>query len=208
MKEREMVDDFEKYGYDIWLGSFRDKMQEYIDKVNQPDFRRWKTAVKRFLREGLFIFDDDCIPVMRYEGDDMYFDFPKEICHANPAGPPPWPLFGEFDDCVFHLNELHDITEFSFLQLTLADNFTEFLLLLTEHIDEISTPITVEEYYEIQDILTWDADRWIQSEGFDKELEQIRIDAAKRLLSLTTNTLVKIYEEIGEMESLDESGDV
>jgi hypothetical protein len=156
--------------------SFLNGMEAYIDKFRQPEIRRWKSAVKRFLSDGLYIMDDDGNPVMYCETDEVYWDFVNEILEKNPVGYPPPPLDKDY------LDRIVDINEYGYLEIIMADDLTEALLLITNRLSGISQTTTAEDYCKMRNILTWDVDARILDGDFEDELQSI-VEEGKQLLA-------------------------
>ena len=169
-----LVTQLDKEDSEFAQHSFIERMNEYLNRYSEPETKRWKSAVKRFLNEGLYIMDDDGNPVMRYSGDEVFIEFVNDILDNNPAGAPPSP----FD----HYLESFDYTnEYNILEIIMADDITEALLLITNLMESFQQVITVDNYCKMRKIINLDIDSIIMDKDFEIELRRI-VEEGKQLL--------------------------
>jgi hypothetical protein len=79
--------------------------------------------------------------------------------------------------------EWHDvfIGEYEIVEILLADDFTEMLLLITEQIKGLQPVITSTDYQEIQRLIEWEYEQNIYDDNFDVAFNGI-IERGKNLL--------------------------
>ena len=151
------------------------ELKEYYlqNKINTEN-QRWKSSLKRLANEGVFILDYDDNIITNLD-DENIFSFTIEYIDERPVGPPP-SLLGElyqYSDS-FHEDE--------YLEIVLADDFTESLILITSHIKFLSEIIAIEDYWGMQSIINWDYEARIQDDDFEKVLQEI-VDMGKQLIN-------------------------
>jgi len=161
--------------------SFVDDMEEYINRLSQPDGERWKSGIRRFINEGLFMLDDDGMPVECYKWDPMEdMGVVEFIMHMmaekSPAGRYP----KELDD-LMNESEL-PYTEYELAEILTADDFAEVLILVTNIMHDFTHKISIEDYREAKRILTWDFEKAMSDEDFENRLSEI-VERAKQLLN-------------------------
>ena len=111
-----------------------------------------------------------------YSGDEVFIEFVNDILDNNPAGAPPSP----FD----HYLESFDYTnEYDILEIIMADDLTEALLLITNLMESFQQVITIDNYCEMRNIINLDIDTIIMDKDFEIELHRI-VEEGKQLLNL------------------------
>lgn len=161
--------------------SFADDMEEYINNMSQPEGRRWRSGVRRFIYEGLFILDDDDMPVkcMMWDTSDDMVDFLLTTVKESPFGPPPKLVVD------FLLNHLY-WAEWEIAELITSGDFTEFLIRLTDHGGRFEQMVSVDDYLEIKSILDWDFESILADEEFENKLNDI-LERGQQILSKTAS---------------------